>query len=130
MPWIRRRELVSLGVVGALGVSGQGVEPFPEAVELGALDGAAGFTVASLAFFDFFGESVASAGDVNADGFGDIVIGLPEDAWWPAVGGVWGRGAASWRLRGTGPTVSCSTGRGVTGMFGTTAGRRWRRPVM
>ncbi|MEO1716961.1 MAG: integrin alpha [Planctomycetota bacterium] len=78
MPWIRRRELVSLGVVGALGVSGQGVEPFPEAVELGALDGTAGFTVASLAFFDFFGESVASAGDVNADGFGDIVIGLPE----------------------------------------------------
>jgi hypothetical protein len=36
-------------------------------------------TLTGAAASDFFGRSVASAGDVNGDGFGDVIVGAPEN---------------------------------------------------
>jgi hypothetical protein len=44
-------------------------------VELSDLDGNNGFQIQGGSQFDLFGFSVASAGDVNGDGFDDIIIG-------------------------------------------------------
>ena len=43
--------------------------------ELSALNGVNGFTINGIAGGDLSGYSVASAGDVNADGFDDVIIG-------------------------------------------------------
>ncbi len=43
--------------------------------DLSGLDGSNGFKMNGLADGDAFGSSVESAGDVNGDGFGDIIIG-------------------------------------------------------
>ena len=48
---------------------------FASAIEASALDGADGFQVNGEATNDFSGTSVASAGDVNGDGFDDLIIG-------------------------------------------------------
>jgi hypothetical protein len=42
---------------------------------LSALDGTNGFRLDGTNGFDFSGRSVASAGDVNGDGYGDLVVG-------------------------------------------------------
>jgi Ca2+-binding RTX toxin-like protein len=42
---------------------------------LSSLNGANGFKLDGVAAYDFSGSFVASAGDVNGDGFGDIIIG-------------------------------------------------------
>jgi Ca2+-binding RTX toxin-like protein len=44
-------------------------------LELSELDGTQGFTVEGIEEFDDFGSSVSSAGDVNGDGFDDLIIG-------------------------------------------------------
>ncbi|ELS04701.1 putative calcium-binding protein,FG-GAP repeat protein [Xenococcus sp. PCC 7305] len=44
-------------------------------VELSALDGTNGFTIEGVDEIDRFGSSVNNAGDVNGDGFDDIVVG-------------------------------------------------------
>ena len=43
--------------------------------ELSGLDGTNGFKLNGEAFMDFSGRSVAAAGDVNGDGFGDAIVG-------------------------------------------------------
>ncbi len=48
---------------------------FSANVDLSGLDGTSGFRLSGAAFFDFSGSSVASAGDVNGDGFADVIIG-------------------------------------------------------
>ena len=48
---------------------------FPAVIQLSALNGADGFLVAGLASGDRSGTSVASAGDVNGDGFDDFING-------------------------------------------------------
>jgi hypothetical protein len=48
---------------------------FTAEIELGALDGANGFKISGVAGYDHSGESVASAGDVNGDGFDDLIVG-------------------------------------------------------
>ncbi|MDQ0463373.1 Ca2+-binding RTX toxin-like protein [Caulobacter ginsengisoli] len=48
---------------------------FTSDIDLSALDGTNGFRISGAAFRDKAGWSVAAAGDVNGDGFQDIVIG-------------------------------------------------------
>ena len=55
------------GGVSALGRDGM--------LDLGALDGSNGFTLNGIDANDFSGFSVSSAGDVNGDGYDDLIIG-------------------------------------------------------
>jgi len=47
----------------------------PGSLSLSDLDGSNGFKISGSAFHDRFGGSVSSAGDVNGDGFDDIIVG-------------------------------------------------------
>jgi Ca2+-binding RTX toxin-like protein len=48
---------------------------FAPNIALSSLDGTAGFKISGAATDDFSGRSVASAGDVNGDGFADLIVG-------------------------------------------------------
>jgi hypothetical protein len=48
---------------------------FAANVELSDLDGTNGFQVSGEAASDYSGRSVSSAGDLNGDGFDDVIIG-------------------------------------------------------
>ena len=48
---------------------------FSASIDLAALDGTNGFSVAGIESYDYSGYSVSSAGDVNDDGIDDILIG-------------------------------------------------------
>jgi hypothetical protein len=48
---------------------------FAASIDLSSLDGVNGFKLGGVAVFDFSGQSVASAGDVNGDGFADLIVG-------------------------------------------------------
>ena len=50
---------------------------FPAALPLAELDGGAGFRIVGVAEIDESGVAVASAGDINADGVDDLIIGAP-----------------------------------------------------
>jgi hypothetical protein len=71
---------VSAGLVLALcgQATGQPAGPFPAVVELSSLDGSNGFVINGIDSGDRSGNSVSSAGDVNGDGFGDLIIGAPS----------------------------------------------------
>jgi FG-GAP repeat/RTX calcium-binding nonapeptide repeat (4 copies) len=75
-------------IVGAQGVSENGntyagasyvvfghAGGFAPTLDLSTLDGTTGFTITGAAAQDNSGHSVASAGDINGDGFADLVIG-------------------------------------------------------
>jgi Ca2+-binding RTX toxin-like protein len=47
----------------------------PSSLDLAALNGSNGFRLSGVSASDHSGQSVASAGDVNGDGFGDLIIG-------------------------------------------------------
>ncbi|KFI19035.1 integrin, partial [Nitrosococcus oceani C-27] len=63
---------------------------FPAALELSALDGSKGFALNGSAADDSSGRSVSGAGDVNGDGFDDIVVGGEHQSYV-----VFGRSSAS-----------------------------------
>src|SRR4029453_10403475 len=44
-------------------------------IDLSTLDGTSGFRLSGEAAYDQSGNSVASAGDVNGDGFPDLIVG-------------------------------------------------------
>jgi hypothetical protein len=48
---------------------------FSTSLDLGALDGSNGFRLDGIDVYDYSGYSVSSAGDVNGDGFDDLIIG-------------------------------------------------------
>ncbi|PXX16591.1 FG-GAP repeat protein [Nitrosomonas ureae] len=48
---------------------------FSAAMELSSLDGNNGFRLDGLSENDFLGKSVSNAGDINGDGFADLIIG-------------------------------------------------------
>ncbi|MFO1070532.1 MAG: hypothetical protein U1E14_18600 [Geminicoccaceae bacterium] len=50
---------------------------FDATVDLADLDGSNGFAIVGAGEGDFSGWSVSGAGDINGDGFADIVIGAP-----------------------------------------------------
>ncbi|MCA9865572.1 MAG: FG-GAP repeat protein [Anaerolineales bacterium] len=49
----------------------------PSSLSLNDLDGSNGFRVSGLAFNDEVGYAVSGAGDVNKDGYDDLIIGAP-----------------------------------------------------
>jgi hypothetical protein len=49
--------------------------PFAASLDLSTLDGTNGFVINGIDAFDISGFSVASAGDVNGDGYDDVIIG-------------------------------------------------------
>ena len=53
---------------------------FGESVALGSLDGSKGFKISGIADGDQSGSSVSGAGDVNGDGFSDLIIGADRAA--------------------------------------------------
>ena len=48
---------------------------FGPTFNLSALNGSNGFAINGLAAYDYLGYSVSNAGDVNGDGFDDLIIG-------------------------------------------------------
>lgn len=52
---------------------------FPGTVQLFALNGFRGFKIDGVAEFDFSGHSVSAAGDFNADGIDDLIVGSDPD---------------------------------------------------
>jgi hypothetical protein len=50
---------------------------FSSTFDLSALNGTNGFRLNGVTGNDFTGKSVASAGDVNGDGFSDVIVGAP-----------------------------------------------------
>ena len=50
---------------------------FAANIDLSSLDGSNGFKLSGVAACDNSGRSVASAGDVNGDGFADVIVGAP-----------------------------------------------------
>src|SRR5262249_6860014 len=48
---------------------------FASDLQLSSLDGTNGFQISGEAGYDFSGGSVSSAGDVNGDGYDDLVVG-------------------------------------------------------
>jgi Ca2+-binding RTX toxin-like protein len=83
---------------GACYVVFGGAAGFPSDLDLSALDGSNGFRIDGEAQFDYAGISVASAGDVNGDGFDDLVIG--------ATGGGDYTGGASYVVFGVAPDTA------------------------
>ncbi|MBC7987214.1 MAG: FG-GAP repeat protein [Sphingomonadaceae bacterium] len=74
---------IIIGAPGADGDAGESYVVFGKAggfaasFDLASLDGSNGFRLAGVLEDDNSGDSVASAGDVNGDGFDDIIIGAP-----------------------------------------------------
>ena len=77
-------------VVGAFVVGVDSIDPgaayvvfgatggFDATLELSALDGSNGFQLSGEAHYDFAGRAVAGAGDVNGDGYSDLLVGAQE----------------------------------------------------
>ncbi len=59
-------------------VFGRSAGGFASIIDLGALNGSNGFRLDGTAADALSGESVSGAGDVNGDGFDDVIVGAPS----------------------------------------------------
>ena len=50
---------------------------FPARLDLGTIDGNIGFRIDGEEIVDYSGRSISGGGDINGDGFDDVVIGAP-----------------------------------------------------
>jgi Ca2+-binding RTX toxin-like protein len=75
-------------IIGAVGADPNGIlvagqsyvvfgsnSGFGAGLDLSTLNGSNGFAINGIASYDYSGQSVSSAGDVNGDGFDDLIIG-------------------------------------------------------
>ena len=86
-------------IFGGAGVGASG------AIEVSSLDGTNGFRLTGIDSYDKIGQSVASAGDINGDGFDDLIVGAPNAD--PFVGqGPVNNGGESYVLFGAAGTFS------------------------
>ncbi len=76
-PFANNERFTSLGTGSSYIVFGRD-SGFDAAVNLSNLDGNNGFRVDGIGEFDMIGLSVSNAGDVNGDGFDDVIIGGPN----------------------------------------------------
>jgi hypothetical protein len=112
-------------VIGATGASPNGTQSgatyvvfggasgFASNISLSGINGSNGFKLSGVAAYDRSGISVASAGDVNGDGFDDVIVGAPGTQY-PGFGKgssyvVFGRQA------GFAPSLDLSTLNGTNG---------------
>ncbi|MEW5854085.1 MAG: integrin alpha [Myxococcota bacterium] len=69
-------------IVGAMFAPGEGPSTGRAYIHLGAstasMDAAPDTVLAGFADHDFFGQSVAGAGDLDGDGYADVVVGAPR----------------------------------------------------
>jgi hypothetical protein len=68
-----------------------GAAGFGATFELATLDGANGFRIPGIENYDRVGSDIASAGDVNGDGFADLLVTAPGDGEFVASFVVFGR---------------------------------------
>ena len=73
-------------------------------LDLSALNGTNGFILTGIDAFDFSGISVSSAGDVNGDGYDDLIIGAnsadPNGDSNPPARPIWSMAGQARRARG------------------------------
>jgi FG-GAP repeat len=94
-------------------------------IDLSALDGSTGFKLSGATAGDRTGFSVASAGDVNGDGFADVIVGALGAAASYVVFGQASGFAANIDLS----TLNGTTGFKLSGVGGVTAACRPPRPA-
>jgi hypothetical protein len=86
---------------------------FPAVINLSSLDGGNGFQINGETSFDLAGSSISSAGDINGDGFADVIVG----AWGADFNGT--RSGAAYVVFGTsagwGPNLELSSLNGSNG---------------
>lgn len=64
-----------------------GAPGLPSPLNLSTLDASSGLVITGASAFDYVGFSVNEAGDVNGDGFADLIIGAPSSSLGESYGG-------------------------------------------